>query len=93
MCSDNGPSLAGCGQADADIPQFSPHRADMGLFAGNLFVAFDILDNLHMGTLKYIRQAFFVLSYFNTRPPIDQLHNQIDSRLCSWPPKKQVLWR
>lgn len=32
----------------------------------NLFVAFDILDNLHMGTLKYIRQAFFVLSYSNS---------------------------
>ena len=38
MCSDKGPSSAGCGQADADIPQFSPHRADIGLFAGLVFV-------------------------------------------------------
>jgi hypothetical protein len=37
ICSDNGPSSAGCGQADADIPQFSPHLADMGLFAGHEF--------------------------------------------------------
>ncbi|XP_061175675.1 QRFP-like peptide receptor [Saccostrea echinata] len=32
----------------------------------NLLVSFDILDNLHMGTLKHVRQAFYVLSYFNS---------------------------
>nr|XP_022319814.1 galanin receptor type 1-like [Crassostrea virginica] len=32
----------------------------------NLLVAFDVLDNLHLGTLKPIRQAFYVLSYLNS---------------------------
>lgn len=32
----------------------------------NLLVAFDVLDTLHMGALKPIRQAFYVLSYINS---------------------------
>ncbi|KAK3091317.1 hypothetical protein FSP39_018886 [Pinctada imbricata] len=36
------------------------------IMTNNLLVAFEIIDNLHMGYLKPIRQAFFVLSYFNS---------------------------
>lgn len=32
----------------------------------NLLVSFDVLDKLHMGALKPIRQAFYVLSYINS---------------------------
>lgn len=32
----------------------------------NLLVAFDVLDKLHMGALKPIRQTFYVLSYINS---------------------------
>lgn len=32
----------------------------------NLLVAFDVLDKLHMGALKPMRQAFYVLSYINS---------------------------
>ena len=32
----------------------------------NLLVSFDIIDYLHIGPLKYIRQCLYALSYFNS---------------------------
>ena len=36
------------------------------IMTNNLLVAFNVLDYLHMGSLKHIRQALLVLSYFNS---------------------------